>query len=222
MLGATDPSHIMRTIEYWDIERRRYPAYDHVGVLVAEDITSRFLNLIALLSGSIPLIAIQMRALRVDDKIVLHFARVLDQTELRTDDEYELGERDDGGTQVNRGWWEQKVPATILDLGEEIVAMASQAAGRPCRMQYLKRVINIVTGCGRAAGLAPREANAPSRRRLRRRRGGVGQAVRRRGPQRQLETRQQDGAGQSHAGDVPGPQGPLGGVHKGCVWGGDG
>ena len=24
MLGATDPSHIMRCIEYWDIERRRY------------------------------------------------------------------------------------------------------------------------------------------------------------------------------------------------------
>lgn len=44
MLGATDPSHIMRTIEYWDIERRRYPAYDHVGVLFAEDITSRFLK----------------------------------------------------------------------------------------------------------------------------------------------------------------------------------
>jgi len=25
MLGATDPSHIIRCIEYWDIERRRYP-----------------------------------------------------------------------------------------------------------------------------------------------------------------------------------------------------
>src|SRR4051794_12377704 len=25
MLGATDPDHIIRTIEYWDIERRRYP-----------------------------------------------------------------------------------------------------------------------------------------------------------------------------------------------------
>ena len=24
-LGASDPSHIIRTIEYWDIERRRYP-----------------------------------------------------------------------------------------------------------------------------------------------------------------------------------------------------
>src|SRR5947199_3281363 len=28
MLGATDESHIIRTIEYWDIERKRYPQYD--------------------------------------------------------------------------------------------------------------------------------------------------------------------------------------------------
>ncbi len=39
MLGPTDPSHIIRCIEYWDIERRRYPAYDHIAVLVAEEIT---------------------------------------------------------------------------------------------------------------------------------------------------------------------------------------
>ena len=27
-LGATDPSHIIRTIEYWDMEKKRYPQYD--------------------------------------------------------------------------------------------------------------------------------------------------------------------------------------------------
>jgi hypothetical protein len=41
-LGATDEAHIIRAIEYWDIERRRYPQYDHCAVIVAEDITSRF------------------------------------------------------------------------------------------------------------------------------------------------------------------------------------
>ena len=39
-LGTTDESHIIRTIEYWDIERRRYPQYDHVAVIVAEEITA--------------------------------------------------------------------------------------------------------------------------------------------------------------------------------------
>src|SRR5215218_6175367 len=53
-LGATDEAHIIRTIEYWDIERKRYPQYDHCAVLVAEDITSRFLNVIALLNGTVP------------------------------------------------------------------------------------------------------------------------------------------------------------------------
>src|SRR5437879_1439906 len=29
MLGAVDESHIIRTIEYWDIERQRYPSLEH-------------------------------------------------------------------------------------------------------------------------------------------------------------------------------------------------
>ncbi len=45
-LGKTDESHIIRTIEYWDIERKRYPQYEHCAVIVAEDISSRFLNVI--------------------------------------------------------------------------------------------------------------------------------------------------------------------------------
>lgn len=28
-LGRTDESHIIRTVEYWDIERKRYPQYEH-------------------------------------------------------------------------------------------------------------------------------------------------------------------------------------------------
>ena len=50
-LGATDESHIIRTIEYWDIEKKRYPQYDHCAVLVAEDVTSRFLNVLSLLTA---------------------------------------------------------------------------------------------------------------------------------------------------------------------------
>lgn len=32
-LGSTDESHIVRTIEYWDIERKRYPQYEHAAVM---------------------------------------------------------------------------------------------------------------------------------------------------------------------------------------------
>src|SRR3954447_23910970 len=66
-LGATDEAHIIRTIEYWDIERKRYPQYDYCAVIVAEDITSRFLNVVALFNGTIPLVAIQMQAFRVGE-----------------------------------------------------------------------------------------------------------------------------------------------------------
>ena len=78
MLGSTDESHIIRTIEYWDLEKKRYPQYDHYGVIVAEDITSRFLNVIGLFNGFIPLIALQMSALKFDDQISLVFTKVMD------------------------------------------------------------------------------------------------------------------------------------------------
>src|ERR1700687_5227739 len=79
-LGSTDEAHIIRTIEYWDIERKRYPQYEHCAVIVAEDITSRFLNIIGLFNGAIPLVAIQMQAFRVSsDAVTLLFTTVVDE-----------------------------------------------------------------------------------------------------------------------------------------------
>src|ERR1035437_1954819 len=65
MLGATNPSHIIRTIEYWDIESRRYPNREHRPVIVAEEITNRFFNVIWLLNRSLPIIAIHLDVLKV-------------------------------------------------------------------------------------------------------------------------------------------------------------
>jgi hypothetical protein len=78
-LGKTDEAHLIRTIEYWDIERKRYPQYDHCAVIIAEDITSRFLNVISLFNGSIPIVAIQMSAYKYGDDIALIFTKVLDE-----------------------------------------------------------------------------------------------------------------------------------------------
>lgn len=145
MLGATDPSHIIRCIEYWDIERRRYPAYDHVAVLVAEDITSRFLNVMSLLAGSIPLIALRMSALSVDDKVALHFTPVLNQTTLRSDDEYELGKRAGGrGTETDRAWWEQRSTPRILSICDELLQAVEQISSQPHRLLYRKKIIDFV------------------------------------------------------------------------------
>ena len=78
-LGATDPSHIIRTIEYWDTERKRYPQYDHCAVIVAEEITGRFMNVISLFNGAIPLIALRLSAFQQEEDISLVFTKVLDR-----------------------------------------------------------------------------------------------------------------------------------------------
>jgi hypothetical protein len=99
-LGKTDESHIIRTIEYWDLERKRYPQYEHCAVIVAEDITSRFMNVISLFNGFIPLIAIQMTAIRSEGGIGLIFTKVLDEMALGLIDEDEKS-----SPPANREYW---------------------------------------------------------------------------------------------------------------------
>ena len=117
-LGASDESHIIRLIEYWDIERKRYPQYDHCAVLIAEDITSRFLNVVSLFNGTIPLIAIQMRAYKVGENFTLVFTTVLDEMTRGVVDEDE----DAAATPTDRNHWE-KVGSKAT------VAMADQLLG---------------------------------------------------------------------------------------------
>lgn len=106
-LGATDASHIIRTIEYWDNEKRRYPQYDHCAVIVAENVTGRFMNVIALLNRSVPLIALQLSAVRVDDSVGLIFTKVLDEMPLAL-------EEDDEQEVTDRSYWDKKAsPETV-------------------------------------------------------------------------------------------------------------
>jgi hypothetical protein len=115
-LGKTDESHIIRTIEYWDIERKRYPQYDHCAVIVAEDITSRFLNVISLFNGFIPLIAIQMRAYKFGDQIGLVFNKVLDETQLG------LVEEDEEVQELtNRDYWLKRASEVTVRMADEIL-----------------------------------------------------------------------------------------------------
>jgi hypothetical protein len=81
MLGETDESHIIRTIEYWDNEKRKWPQRQHYAVLVAESVTRRFFNVIQLLSHSIPIIAIQANIIEVNGQKSLNFVKVLDTFE---------------------------------------------------------------------------------------------------------------------------------------------
>jgi predicted transport protein len=115
-LGKTDESHIIRTIEYWDIERKRYPQYDHTAVIVAEEITSRFLNVISLFNGTIPLIAIQMRAVQLGNTVSLMFTTVLDQVQLGlVDEDEEVHEATD------RAYWEARGSKATVAMADELL-----------------------------------------------------------------------------------------------------
>jgi hypothetical protein len=81
MLGETDETHIIRTIEYWDNEKRRWPQRKHIAVLIAEHINRRFFNVIHLLSHSIPIVAIQVALLQTGENKSLFFTKVLDTYE---------------------------------------------------------------------------------------------------------------------------------------------
>ena len=113
-LGKTDESHIIRTLEYWDLEKKRFPQYDHVAVIVAEDITSRFLNIISLFNGYIPLVALQMSALKYEDRVALVFTKVLDQLTLGLEEEEEELE------EVDRAYWEKRGTHATVEMVDEI------------------------------------------------------------------------------------------------------
>ena len=117
-LGSMDESHIIRAIEYWDIERRSYPQYEHIAVIVAEDVTSRFLNVISLFNGSIPLIAIRLQGVMVNGAFSLIATRVLDVVRLGTE------EQDEGGP-VDRSYWVQKSSPGSLELMDDVLNMIS-------------------------------------------------------------------------------------------------
>ena len=118
-LGATDESHIIRTIEYWDVERRRYPQYKHVAVIVAEDVTNRFLNVISLLNGTIPLMAIQLRGVELNGDFTLIATRVLDLVTLGTEEE-------DAGETVDRSFWEARASVDSMQIFNRLVEMVRE------------------------------------------------------------------------------------------------
>lgn len=118
-LGATDEPHIIRTIEYYDIEKKRYPQYEHCAVLVAEDITSRFLNVISLFNGVLPLIAIQMQVLSVGDHTTVVFTKVLDELICGIVDEDE----DALAAPTDRAYWEQRASTTTVKLADKMLKL---------------------------------------------------------------------------------------------------
>ncbi len=139
-LGKTDEAHIIRTIEYWDIERKRYPQYDHTAVIVAEDITSRFLSVIGLFNGSIPLVAIQLSAIRLGDTVSLVCSKVLDEIRLGLVDEDEEVQ-----AVTDRSYWEARASKHTLAMADEMLEVV-RTLDSDLELKYNKFYIGLAKG----------------------------------------------------------------------------
>ncbi len=115
--GKLDADHVTRILEYWDLYRRQKPDTKCIAVLIAEDVTSRFLNVISLFNTHIPIVVIQMEALRINDSsdVYLNFVTVM-----------HLQGRDDESDPGNRGYWEDRaeqtmpIANTFIDIAREV------------------------------------------------------------------------------------------------------
>ena len=135
MLGETNETHIIRTIEYWDNEKRKWPQREHFAVLVAETITRRFFNVIQLLSHAIPIIAIQVNVVEADGKKILHFSKILDAYEEPED------EGGNGGQEHNEDFWKKKSSWT-LDAAKAILEATRSTFGN-ATLNFVKNYIGI-------------------------------------------------------------------------------
>lgn len=126
------------------IENARDMAVDEgkqgVAVLIAEEVTSRFLNVMSLLAGSIPPIAIQLNAIQVGDKLALDFVKVLDQRALREDDTVDTTE----GDEVGRPAWEKKVGENGVALCDELVSLLQPHTDCELGLRFQKRHVPVV------------------------------------------------------------------------------
>jgi len=141
-LGKSDESHIIRTIEYWDIERKRYPQYEHTAVLVAEEITGRFLNVVGLFNGFIPLVAIQMQAFSIGDQVSLLFTTVLNEMRLGLVDEDEEGQE-----VTDRTYWEKRGTKSTLEITDSLLNLVNEFAP-DLTLKYNKFYIGLAMKSG--------------------------------------------------------------------------
>ncbi len=152
MLGALDESHIIRTIEYWDIERQRYSSIDHRAVIVAEEITSRFFNVIRLLNRAVPMIALQLAAFELDGGVGLHFVKVLDV--------YEEAEIEGPPPEAtDRRYWEAKSGPESLAVADKVIEMIKSLGSEP-KVAYNKYHIAVGTTGYNFCWLYPRKEAA--------------------------------------------------------------
>lgn len=138
MLGETDPSHIIRSIEYWDNEKRKYPQRQHFAVLIAESFDRRYFNIVQILSLNIPMIAVQADLLEVNGEYVMSFTKILDI--------YIEPEEESIDAVVSESTWIEKSKWTL----ETVKEFAKQLPQEYLKINFTQSYISIIIN-GRSA-----------------------------------------------------------------------
>ena len=146
MLGETDPSHIIRTIEYWDLEKRRYPQRQHFPVLIAETFSRRYFNVIQILSLNVPMIAIQADLLEVSGQKIINFTKILDI--------YEEQAEDDETNIVNETTWSSSASWT-LQTAKELLSIIN-STGQILKLNFTQSYVALINSKGNAYWLYKR------------------------------------------------------------------
>jgi hypothetical protein len=136
MLGETDESHIIRTIEYWDLEKRRWGKRNHTAVLIAEGINTRFINVVHLLSQAIPIIGIQVSVVELEGKSGLHFTEMINS--------YEEPEVEDDSPPADKAYWKKEHPDTLI-LAEGYEALA-KTLFEDVKLRFVQGDIAVMIG----------------------------------------------------------------------------
>jgi len=143
--GETDPSHIIRTIEYWDREKRRYLDFRHTAVIVAEEINGRFFNVIShFFNGQISIIAIKMVVFRLGDRVGVLFTKILHH-------EPNVPESEDRAVpNVDRAYWEQRSAPFAFKATDSFIEFSAKTFDSTIQAKYTKSYIGT-TMAGRVS-----------------------------------------------------------------------
>ena len=133
-LGRTDEAHIIRTIEYWDIERKRYPQCEHTAVMLQKASRAFPVRLCALqrlfpVSRSI--------CIRLAGEYFIIFAKVVDEIKLGLVDEDEEVQ-----AVTDRTYWEERASRTTLGMVDEMLS-AVKTLDPALELKYNKFYIGL-------------------------------------------------------------------------------
>ena len=141
MLGPLDPSHIVRTLEYWlkyKLPKNRED-WEKRAVLIAEDVVgSRSEKVVRFLSERMPLMVQQLAAIKVGGQMTLHVTTLFDQVE---DD----AEDDVSSSLQNRDTWTSRIGDKNMALLDKFFSMLQQHKS-DIQPKYKQGIVGLLVG----------------------------------------------------------------------------